>query len=98
MSGTPALADASTQEASVPGDTGPGVSASDGARIPGSWEELVTCALLGTKRRTPPGGATGRDAPGALLDAAAVRTVGRRAGLSPARAGRRPPPAPADPR
>ncbi|UFR02780.1 DUF5691 domain-containing protein [Streptomyces sp. Go40/10] len=64
----------------------------------GSWEELVTTALLGTDRRPPAGGAPGRAAPVALLDAAAVATVRRRAGLRPARAARRPERAPADPR
>ncbi|MGY6025599.1 DUF5691 domain-containing protein [Streptomyces spinosirectus] len=65
---------------------------------PGAWEELVTTALLGTERRTPPGGAPGREAPVALLDAAAVETVRRRAGLRPARAAGRPEPAAEDPR
>ncbi|MGW4046826.1 DUF5691 domain-containing protein [Streptomyces sp. NPDC004721] len=64
----------------------------------GAWEELVTTALLGTDRRMPPGGAPGRTAPVALLDAAAVQTVRRRAGLRPASAARRPEPAPEDPR
>ncbi|MFJ9730199.1 DUF5691 domain-containing protein [Streptomyces sp. NPDC101171] len=63
-----------------------------------SWEELVTTALLGTDRRQPPAGAAGREAPVALLDAAAVATVRRRAGLRPGRAARRPEPAPEDPR
>ncbi|MBB4713119.1 hypothetical protein BJ965_003001 [Streptomyces luteogriseus] len=62
------------------------------------WEGLVTTALLGTDRRTPPGTAPGPDAPAALLDAAAVETVRRRAGLRPARAAGRPQPAPEDPR
>ncbi|MFF0447036.1 DUF5691 domain-containing protein [Streptomyces sp. NPDC004609] len=64
------------------------------------WEDLVTSALLGTDRRTPPPGvlASGRDAPAALLDAAAVHTVRRRAGLLPAPASARPEPAPGDPR
>ncbi|WP_030842004.1 DUF5691 domain-containing protein [Streptomyces sp. NRRL S-475] len=62
------------------------------------WEGLVTTALLGTDRRTPPGTAPGPDAPAALLDAAAVETVRRRAGLRPARAAERPQPAPQDPR
>ncbi|WP_037681341.1 DUF5691 domain-containing protein [Streptomyces griseus] len=62
------------------------------------WENLVTAALLGTDRRTPPGHRPGRDAPVALLDAAAVEAVRRRAGLRPARAARRPDPAPEDPR
>ncbi|MGW1157274.1 DUF5691 domain-containing protein [Streptomyces sp. NPDC002519] len=61
------------------------------------WEELVTVALLGTDRRTPPW-ASGREAPTALLDLAAVETVRRRAGLRPAPAGTRPEPAAPDPR
>ncbi|MGW3137849.1 DUF5691 domain-containing protein [Streptomyces sp. NPDC001139] len=65
---------------------------------PGAWEELVTVALLGTERRTPPGGTAGREAPVALLDAAAVQTLRRRAGLRPARAAARPEPAAEDPR
>lgn len=68
------------------------------APTPGAWEELVTAALLGTERRTPPGVAPGPEAPVALLDAAAVETVRRRAGLRPARAAERLPPAPGDPR
>ncbi|WP_055534865.1 DUF5691 domain-containing protein [Streptomyces graminilatus] len=62
------------------------------------WEELVTAALLGTERRTPPGCPPGGEAPVALLDAAAVATVRRRAGLRPARAAARPEPAAPDPR
>ncbi|MEU3252800.1 DUF5691 domain-containing protein [Streptomyces sp. NPDC006997] len=62
------------------------------------WEELVTTALLGTERRTPPGTAPGREAPVALLDAAAVETVRRRAGLRPARAATRLAPAPEETR
>ncbi|AJE85079.1 hypothetical protein SLNWT_4703 [Streptomyces albus] len=50
------------------------------------WEELVTAALLGTERRTPPVGRTGGSPATALLDAAAVQTVRRRAGLRPAAA------------
>ncbi|WP_328879830.1 DUF5691 domain-containing protein [Streptomyces sp. NBC_00299] len=65
---------------------------------PSAWEELVTAALLGTDRRTPPGCAPGQEAPLALLDTAALETVRRRAGLRPARAARRPRPAPEDPR
>ncbi|MFF4657105.1 DUF5691 domain-containing protein [Streptomyces sp. NPDC001381] len=63
-----------------------------------TWDDLVTAALLGTDRRTPPGTAPGRSAPAALLDAAAAETVRRRAGLRPGRAAPRPEPAPADPR
>ncbi|MER6391102.1 DUF5691 domain-containing protein [Streptomyces sp. NPDC001523] len=55
------------------------------------WDELVGAALLGTGRRR--GGS-----PEALLDAAAVRTVRRRAGLRPAEAAPRPEPAAHDPR
>nr|WBO79890.1 DUF5691 domain-containing protein [Streptomyces sp. SBE_14.2] len=63
-----------------------------------AWEELVTSALLGTDRRTPPGTDPAREAPVALLDAAAVETVRRRAGLRPARAAERPEPAAEDTR
>lgn len=62
------------------------------------WEELVTAALLGTERRTPPGAAPGREAPVVLLDAAATQTVRRRAGLRPAPAAARPEPAPQETR
>ncbi|MFJ4780369.1 DUF5691 domain-containing protein [Streptomyces sp. NPDC088762] len=58
----------------------------------GDWEELVGAALLGTDRRQDGRG------PEALLDAAAVQTARRRAGLRPAAAGPRPEPAPLDPR
>ncbi|MEV0169529.1 DUF5691 domain-containing protein [Streptomyces sp. NPDC050803] len=64
----------------------------------GAWEELVTTALLGTDRRTPPGAGPAREAPVALLDAAALETVRRRAGLRPAQAVARPEPAPEDSR
>jgi hypothetical protein len=60
------------------------------------WEELVTVALLGTDRRTPPWLPPSRQAPTALLDMAAVETVRRRAGLCPASAGPRPEPAAVD--
>ncbi|MEE1756108.1 DUF5691 domain-containing protein [Streptomyces sp. SP18CS02] len=64
------------------------------------WEDLVTSALLGTDRRPPAAQApaTGRAAPLALLDAAALHTVRRRAGLLPAAAAERPEPAPRDDR
>nr|WP_317453766.1 DUF5691 domain-containing protein [Streptomyces sp. CBMA152] len=58
----------------------------------GSWEELVTAALLGTERRPAAG------EPAALLDDAARRTVRRRAGLVPAPAAVRPEKAPDDER
>ncbi|MFF1700604.1 DUF5691 domain-containing protein [Streptomyces sp. NPDC058252] len=73
-------------------------SASAGAPAGGSWEELVTVAMLGTERRTPPGWAPGREAPVALLDAAAVETLRRRAGVRPPRAATPPEPAARDPR
>ncbi|MER6471403.1 DUF5691 domain-containing protein [Streptomyces collinus] len=73
-------------------------SAAGGAPAPANpWEDLVTTALLGTDRR-PPSVAPGGQAPVALLDAAAVATVRRRAGLRPGRAAPRPEPAPHDPR
>lgn len=59
------------------------------AAVP-DWDELVGAALLGTERR--------QGGPEALLGAAAVQTVRRRAGLRPAEAGPRPEPAPHDPR
>ncbi|WP_244176822.1 DUF5691 domain-containing protein [Streptomyces albus] len=62
------------------------------------WDDLVAAALLGTERRTPPGAAPGAEPAAALLDAAAVATLRRRAGLRPAAARPRPAPAPADPR
>ncbi|MEN2421337.1 DUF5691 domain-containing protein [Streptomyces rimosus] len=64
-----------------------------------TWDDLVSAALLGTERRTPPiPGRAGRSAAEALLDAAAVSTVRRRAALRPAPARERPVPAPSDPR
>ncbi|MET7680143.1 DUF5691 domain-containing protein [Streptomyces sp. NPDC005423] len=61
-------------------------------------QALVTVALLGTDRRTPPAGGPAREAPVALLDAAALETVRRRAGLRAAPAAKLPPRAPHDPR
>ncbi|MFD0211462.1 DUF5691 domain-containing protein [Streptomyces hirsutus] len=75
-----------------------GSSGSSGSPLPDVWEDLVTTALLGTDRRTPAGSASGASAPAALLDAAAVATLRRRAGLRPARAAEHPRPAPEDPR
>ncbi|MFM9449875.1 DUF5691 domain-containing protein [Streptomyces europaeiscabiei] len=57
-----------------------------------AWEELVTTALLGTDRRAPTVPVPGREAPVALLNAAAVETVRRRAGIRPVRAAARPEP------
>ncbi|MGA5191724.1 DUF5691 domain-containing protein [Streptomyces exfoliatus] len=75
------------------------VPTADGADK-GLWEELVTSALLGTDRRPPAGlaGTAAGELPGALLDAAALHTVRRRAGLRPGPAAPPPEPAPADPR
>ncbi|MEU4271419.1 DUF5691 domain-containing protein [Streptomyces sp. NPDC026092] len=71
-----------------------------------AWEELVTSALLGTDRRPPtlparttrsaPSDAGAGNAPVALLDAAALHTVRRRAGLRPGPAAAAPEPAPHD--
>ncbi|MFF8813122.1 DUF5691 domain-containing protein [Streptomyces pactum] len=72
-----------------------------GGAAPGevSWDDLVAAALLGTDRRRPPVPVgPGQDAPTALLDAAALATVARRAGLRPAPARPEPEPAPADAR
>ncbi|WP_215910394.1 DUF5691 domain-containing protein [Streptomyces coffeae] len=64
-----------------------------------SWDDLVAAALLGTGRRTPPvTPLPGQDTAAALLDAAALSTVRRRAGLRPAAARPVPTPAPPDPR
>lgn len=64
------------------------------------WEELVTSALLGIDRRPlrrmP--GAGPVDGPAALLDAAALHTVRRRAALLPAAGAPAPEPAPVDTR
>ncbi|MFF4043775.1 DUF5691 domain-containing protein [Streptomyces sp. NPDC001816] len=68
------------------------------ALTPPSWEDLVTIALLGTDRRPAAPAVPGREAPVALLDAAAVATLRRRAGLRPGPAAPRPEPAPEDPR
>ncbi|MFF5787819.1 DUF5691 domain-containing protein [Streptomyces sp. NPDC012693] len=72
----------------------------DDTREADVWEELVTSALLGTDRRTPAAlsAVAGADRPGALLDAVALHTVRRRAGLRPGPAAAPPEPAPEDPR
>ncbi|MEU0128524.1 MULTISPECIES: DUF5691 domain-containing protein [unclassified Streptomyces] len=68
------------------------------APMSGPWEDLVTAALLGTNRR-PLRADDGKPAgPVALLDAAALHTVRRRAALRPAPKAVPPAPAPADPR
>ncbi len=81
-------------ETAVPGTPAATKTPPDGNR----WEELVTVALLGTARRTPSGMTARRDAPTALLDAAAVETVRRRAGMRPGRAAARIEPAAEDSR
>ncbi|MGV9340918.1 DUF5691 domain-containing protein [Streptomyces sp. NPDC003688] len=63
-----------------------------------SWDDLLTTALLGTDRRPAPTNNEGRQAPLALLDAAAMATVRRRAGLRAGPSAPRPEPAPEDPR
>lgn len=84
----------------VPDTTTPDTTAGHRHVSAAVWEDLVTTALLGTDRRTPPPSAFApeREAPAALLDAAAAETVRRRAGLRPARPAARPEPAPEDPR
>ncbi|MFI7297258.1 DUF5691 domain-containing protein [Streptomyces sp. NPDC050121] len=74
------------------------MNATPPAPRPPAWEDLVTAALLGTDRRRPAAAAPGRNAPAALLDAAAAETVRRRAGLRPGRAAPLPQPAAEDPR
>ncbi|MFI9204789.1 DUF5691 domain-containing protein [Streptomyces sp. NPDC053048] len=64
-----------------------------------AWDDLVTTALLGTERRTVPvPSRPGQDAAGALLDAAALRTVQRRAALLPVPSRTPPEAAPGDDR
>lgn len=69
-----------------------------GTPVNAPWEELVTSALLGTDRRPPPTGRGPADGPAALLDAAALHTVRRRAALLPATGAAAPEAAPPDPR
>ncbi|MEU4208500.1 DUF5691 domain-containing protein [Streptomyces sp. NPDC026206] len=64
-----------------------------------TWNDLVTTALLGTERRAVPvRQAAGQEPAAALLDAAAVRTVQRRAALMPVTARAQPGAAPEDTR
>ncbi|MER7725389.1 DUF5691 domain-containing protein [Streptomyces sp. NPDC096323] len=97
---TPPPATARTTPRTAASRTGSSATAPAGGRLPPPWEELVTSALLGTDRRPPAASSgTGPDAAAAaLLDAAALHTVRRRAGLLPAPAGPRPAPAPEDTR
>ncbi|MFI1763768.1 DUF5691 domain-containing protein [Streptomyces sp. NPDC020800] len=90
--------DARTTDNTAGGSGPTAPEGSGGSPFPPSWEDLVTTALLGTDRRPPAPGVSGREAPVLLLDAAATATVRRRAGLRPARAARRPERAPEDPR
>ncbi|MFD5876130.1 DUF5691 domain-containing protein [Streptomyces sp. NPDC060322] len=74
----------------------PTTATTTGVPVDAPWEDLVTSALLGTDRRplrAEDGTALG---PSALLDAAAVHTVRRRAALRPATGAAPPEPAPAD--
>ncbi|MCK7622933.1 DUF5691 domain-containing protein [Streptomyces sp. RS10V-4] len=90
---------ATTPPTPAPALTPPTPSAAPAAPHPAPWPELVRAALLGTGRRTPPVAVRpGQSPAAALLDAAAVSTLRRRAALRPAPAGERPAPAPADPR
>jgi hypothetical protein len=75
-------------------ETAAGPHEEDGGPLP-PWEQLVTTALLGTDRRRPPESLlrSGREAPTALLGAAALHTVRRRAGLRPGPAAPLPEPA-----
>ncbi|MFD7919100.1 DUF5691 domain-containing protein [Streptomyces sp. NPDC059740] len=66
---------------------------------PTCWPDLLSAALLGTRRRRASSAEPeGRSSTLALLDAAAVSTVWRRASLRPAIAAERLPLAPHDPR
>ncbi|MFF4951651.1 DUF5691 domain-containing protein [Streptomyces chattanoogensis] len=88
-----------TPQQTAPQKTVPPGTACSGSPAAPAWEDLVTAALLGTERRMPPVPLRSDRSPAAaLLDAAAVSTVRRRAALRPALAGERPAPAPADPR
>ncbi|MFI1480717.1 DUF5691 domain-containing protein [Streptomyces sp. NPDC020747] len=102
MNRTPAPTDTASTDAAFTDATSTDASSNDTASTEVSggsrWEELVTAALLGTARRTPSGVPAGREAPTALLDAAAVETVRRRAGMRPGRAAARVEPTAADPR
>ncbi|MFD6436299.1 DUF5691 domain-containing protein [Streptomyces venezuelae] len=94
---SPTSPDGSTGPTSPDGSTGP---TNPAATTSPSWDDLVTTALLGTERRALPAAvhASGKEAPIALLDAAALHTVRRRAGLRPAPAAVLPEPAADDPR
>ncbi|MFJ6296552.1 DUF5691 domain-containing protein [Streptomyces griseoviridis] len=98
--GAGAATDSTPAPAPTPGTVHAQAPASTPTPPPGAWEGLVTAALLGTDRRPPQGlmAAAGREAPVALLDAAALETVRRRAGLRPARAAERPALAPPETR
>ena len=90
----PPTVDGPAETAPTGGGATPGSPSTAGAgQVSAPWSELVTAALLGAQRRTPPGGSVG-----ALLDAAAVEAVRHRAGVLPAPARERPRPAPEDPR
>ncbi|MER7026619.1 MULTISPECIES: DUF5691 domain-containing protein [Streptomyces] len=94
-------ADSASSAAPAGAATGEAAGPADALTAPPSvpWSVLVSAALLGTERRTPPVAVRpGQSAAAALLDAAAISTVRRRAALRPALAADRPAPAPDDPR
>ncbi|MCG7529711.1 hypothetical protein MHW47_35430, partial [Streptomyces sp. OfavH-34-F] len=74
--------DPASTASSSPSPAAPAAPGGPGDAMAGlPWEELVTTALLGTDRR-PPAGLSGDGPDGtasALLDAAALHTVRRRA-------------------
>ncbi|GAA1062510.1 DUF5691 domain-containing protein [Streptomyces asiaticus] len=95
---TPVASSTSTASSTSAASTAPSTSVASTAST-ASWDDLVAAALLGTERRTPPvAPRPGQNAPSALLDAAALSTVRRRAGLRPAPARPGPGRAPEDPR
>ena len=94
----PATAEPGPGSASPTTATAPSAPAAAAALAGGAWQDLVTAALLGTERRRPPVPTRETDPALALLDAAAVRTVRRRAGVRPAPAPPPPERVPADPR
>ncbi|MFD0444870.1 DUF5691 domain-containing protein [Streptomyces indonesiensis] len=98
---TPVASSTSTASSTSAASTAPSTSVASTASTAStaSWDDLVAAALLGTERRTPPvAPRPGQNAPSALLDAAALSTVRRRAGLRPAPARPGPGRAPEDPR
>ncbi|WP_444544924.1 DUF5691 domain-containing protein, partial [Streptomyces kronopolitis] len=92
---TPTSASSPATSTSVTSPAAPSPAApsptAPGSPAPATWPALVSAALLGTERRTPPVAMRpGQSGAAALLDEAAVSTVRRRAALRPAPAGERP--------